>query len=155
MKRIEGRRQAIIDRTRRFEPADLDQLLAESEDGYVFLDLEWVEVPSPWQSEDGVSTVNVRPVIACGKGSEEGAREKHRFDKGVYQLILDGRLTSDGKELLLGGLTFFCKDGKFKYEPELQMHFDNANPIGNVRWDSADAELFLKLAELALDAQPH
>lgn len=150
MARIEERRESLINAAQLKQPDNIEGLLADSEDGKPF-DLQWVEVPSP---HDPASIVSVRPTIMCGKGLEDAEREKDRFDRGVYQLILEGRLLS-GDTRLIGDVTFFHTDHQLKYEPTITVNMANENYGSTyVRWDSADAELFLSLAESALAAQP-
>ena len=150
MTHIEERRQALISAAQLKQPNNIEEILAESDDA-MQLNLQWVEVSNPY---DPTKTISVKPSIMCGKGREDAEREKDKFDGGVYQLIMEGRLLS-GEHRLIGDVTFFHTDGQLKHEPQLSINMGNqASSWSIVRWDSADAELFLTLAEAALAAQP-
>jgi hypothetical protein len=150
MQRIYERRQAVIDAARQKVPSNLDELLANSEDGETDYELEWVDIPNPKVSG---STIRVRPVLMLASGSPEEAREKDRSDKGAYQILLEGRLPT-GETEVIGNIFFFYSGGELKHEPAVTIHRKDSSPINDHRWDSADAELFLSLAESALAAQP-
>lgn len=128
----------------------MGELLAATEDGEVDYELEWVDVPNPKVSD---SIIRVRPILMLASGSPEDAREKDHLDKGTYQILLEGRLPTGDTEVI-GNIFFFYSGGELKHEPSVTIHRKDSIPINDSRWDSADAELFLTLAESALAAQP-
>lgn len=155
MRKLEERRQIVIDKARELSPADLDERLAASEDGEFDYDLNWVDVPNPWQPERG-GTITVRPILSCAVGYPDADREKDRSDKGVRGLGIEARLPS-GDHLYMGDILFTYVDGRPKHEePMLSVNIESSpDGFGSyTHWESADAELFLTLAESALAVQP-
>jgi hypothetical protein len=153
MARIVDRRQALITKAKENEPGDLGALLAASEDGHVFHELEWVEVPNPIEGSSEAE-IPVRPALMCARGNPEAEDEEDITDEGAYILMIDGRLPS-GEERRMGEISFLLRDGVLKYEPSIVLNMgpDHNGITGPVRWDSADSELFLQVAEAAMSNQ--
>lgn len=152
VRRVEQQRQALIDAIKRHEPENLDELLAANHDNEAEHELEWVDVPDPRPSAaTGGSTINVLPVLRLSDGNKDAEYEKDINDKGIFGLQIMGRLAS-GQEDLIGELIFFHKDGALQYEPMLSIA---GLPVASDSiWQSADAELFVRLAQSAIDSQP-
>lgn len=155
MRRIKARANAIVMAAKGYEPEDLDDRLAlinTDEDDSFAVELEWVKVADP---RDGIFKIPVRPVLSMGFGDPHPEREKNRADKGLSSILLESILPTD-EMATLASLHFTFLDGKFKHEPSLSINYDGDNhyPIGYERWDSADAELMLRVFEAAFAAQP-
>jgi hypothetical protein len=154
MARIYERCQVLIDKSRELQPTNIDEVLAASEDGELDHALDWVDVPNPWQPADG-DTITARPLLVLYTGCEDAEREEDSYDKGVYKLGIEALLPS-GDTWYLGDITFFYVDGRPKHEPSVSLSTSPAESvieINNTRWDSADAAMFLTLAESAIDLQ--
>ncbi len=72
-------------------------------------------------------------------------------EQGITALELLGKLPS-GEERVIGSMGI-DQDYLFSSEPHLVLYMQPEVP-SYVSWDSADAALFLKLAELAIEQQP-
>jgi len=150
---IERRRQALLDKAKSFEPENMDELVASTEDGVEY-PLEWVNVPNPRSTEG--DTITVRPTLSLAQGYEDAEREKDRSDRGAWKLGLETRLPS-GDMWYIGDVMFFYTDGKLKHEPAISLNQSPTSSIhmgSPINWESADAELLLALAEGALENQP-
>ncbi len=156
MTNIRNRCQSVIDSARQLQPDNIDGLLAASEDGELDHELEWVNVPNPWQPTDG-NVITVRPILGLDQGYENAEREKDRSDKGVWKLGLETRLPS-GDSWYMGDITFPYAGGQLKSEPTISINTSptpyTTMPRQQVELESADAELLLTLAESALQQQP-
>ncbi len=151
---IAERRQTLIDSARGHEPENIDELLAASEDQEYDYELEWVDVPNPWQPAEG-GTVTVRPILFLSAGNADPERTKDHSDKGVWQLGIEARLP-DNEAWYMGHVTFFYDGGKPKFEPDISVNMSATDQpkVTSVPWESADAQLLVELAEGALENQP-
>ena len=147
---IQQRRNALIAQARKFEPSDLDEQLADSEDRETTQELAWVRVPDPL--DDGEEIV-VRPVLSYWAGSEADEYEKSRYDKGLTAIHLE-QPGVEG-ERIMGMMQFFYHDGELVFKPVLSVNTSSVEKSGGSRvsWSSGDAELWLQTAKAAIEAQ--
>ena len=93
------RREDVINKARALAeyrtPLNSAELLADG-DGEYDLELNWVEVASPWSS-DPDNRITVRPTLTIADGSPADTQEKDVYDSGAYQLLIEGRLP-DGQD---------------------------------------------------------
>lgn len=147
---LDQRRMLVLNAARAHEPEDLSEQLAASETLEVDQELDWVQVPDP---RDNGRFLTVRPVLTYWPGSEADAEEKDRYDQGIGGIMLEGRLP-DGTEHVIGMMSVFYSVGQIKHPPTLSINMSIEDGMGEpVDWASADAELWLKTAAAALDAQ--
>jgi hypothetical protein len=151
---IEKRRQALIDDARNRQPENIDELLASSEHGETDYELEWTDVPNPWQPIEG-GTITIRPILFLSVGNDDPEREKNHTDKGVWKLGVEARLP-DGEAWYMGDVTFIYNDGKPKFEPSISVNMSAEDTVSStpVPWQSADAQLLMTVAKGALEHQP-
>jgi hypothetical protein len=152
MAKIEHRRDSLIQLARSLAPEDLEERITSGIDDHIEVGLKWVSVPDPRHPALG-PLLDVRPVLLASIGNEEAEQEIDHFDRGINGLIIEGRMPSLYKREI-GHIYFYFSHGEVKQEPEISIRMDARIPPTQVRWDSADAELFLRLAESALSTQP-
>lgn len=151
---VADRRQALVDRSRDLQPENVDELLAASDDDEATYEMGWTEVQNPWQPTAG-DTMTVRPVLFLSDGDENPEYEKDHVDKGVWQLGIEACMP-DGNPWYMGAITFFYSHGKLKFdEPSISVNMviEGDEFLTPVPWESADAQLFMAMAQGALDGQ--
>jgi hypothetical protein len=139
MAKIEQRRSALIEKAKSYTPNNLDEQLKSSEDGAVDQELGWVDISDP-RDEHRPFGFEVLPIVGYWRGDEEEG-----IAPGMSSLTLIGKLPS-GQERVIGTLSCIGN-----YTPTLSLNMDETHNMATepVRWDSADAEIFLKLVESA------
>jgi hypothetical protein len=143
LKAIKTQRELVIVTACQFLPFNFQEMLHEHEDGEFEYPLEWVNVPDP-TGEDKTPKLEVLPLIGIWQGIEA-----ENVDPGISHLTLVGKLP-DGDERIIGTINIFGN-----YTPQLVLNFPaRINEQGAaVDWGTADAEIFLNLAESVLQAQ--
>ncbi|HEY4964307.1 MAG TPA: hypothetical protein VIH90_06450 [Candidatus Saccharimonadales bacterium] len=145
---IKQRINALLDKIKQFTPDDLDNVpVPDGADGPV-IELSWVKVPDPRPRLEEPREIEVLPILPVEPVSDDGGLSS---ELSVSNLMLMGKLPSGGEELL--GYMFIPHE-KFHLEPVLIVNMGEASRAYNVDWQSADAELWLTIAEAALEAQP-
>ncbi|MEI6850774.1 MAG: hypothetical protein WCK26_02290 [Candidatus Saccharibacteria bacterium] len=134
--RLERRINMLVVATSQFVPDNLAELIALSENGEIDFPLEWVKVPDPSSGNEGPN-LEVLPVLEMWKG------EDNETGPCLSGLTIFGKL-SDGEERVIGSMNPLSG----KNTPMLYL-----NVVGYTEWESADAEIFLKLAESSLESQ--
>ncbi|HYF97006.1 MAG TPA: hypothetical protein VD947_03130 [Patescibacteria group bacterium] len=138
-------RNALIEQAREHMPEDYVEQLEASEEGEFEHPLEWVEVSDP-NSDDPDATLEVQPEIKLWKGKEKDKTPS--IEPGLVGIALLGKLPN-GEERLIGSIAVIGNR-----EPILDLNRSpNLYHGSSEEWESADAEIFLKLASSALQAQ--
>lgn len=141
---IEGRRTALVDLVMQQQPVNLEELVEASPDEEYTIKLNWVKVPDPRREIEEPIEIEVMPILPVGRHGEDG----EKLD--ISPLTLVGKLPS-GKEQVIGSM--IMPDADSSTESYLFICMDGNQEVF-ARWDSADAELFLTIAEAAMVQQP-
>lgn len=139
---LEQRRNDVTKKAEQHAPANLKELLASNEDGELWHNLAPKNIPDPRSSSDGEIKVYTSLICVEDKqGEEDGKRDA---DPYVTAIELIGKLPN-GENRIIGRLDFFGG----QHEPYLFLNtdFDPQFATSPTSWNSADAILFLDMAE--------
>lgn len=146
--RVEQQREALIDQLCEFIPPNLLELL-DANDGAVDHRLDWVRVPDPRYGDDRPN-LEVLPILGLWQGESEEDGVHAATEPGLADFTLL-RKQPGSKEKEIGRIAAIGSPHK----PLLYLSRPLAQTVEScfVGWASPRAELFLKLAKAALDAQ--
>lgn len=137
-----ARRDALIETIRGHIPPNPEAALADGTDE---IELEWAQVADPRGTGDSFQVLPVFPVEWVDDDSGFSS------EPGVAFAAFYGRLPS-GEESLIGIMGLDTAHLSDADDITLQLR-PETHPEELTRWDSADAELFLGVAEAAMHAQ--
>ncbi len=142
MQQLEARYSALLTAAQQYIPENYAELITASGEGEIEHELSWVTVPDPVKP-GATRTLEVQLSLGLWLGDEES-----QAPPGLTNLMLVGKLP-DGQERVIGRLQTLGGSHK----PWLMLNTGpSQNGAQEVDWDTADTEIFLKLAESALRA---
>lgn len=146
---INQRREQLIERIRHFIPESrsIDSMADYPGTDDLEVKLAWVKVLDPRPRIEEPGEIEVQPVLPI-EWVEDGSGWS--AEPGIQRLVLVGK-TSSGEEKPIGHMIFSPEDN---YTAELTINTNGENYGQPVDWESADAELWLTIAEAALWEQP-
>jgi hypothetical protein len=145
---LEQQRNELIEQVRGFIPDNYLDLVDASEEGSAEHELNWVKVPDPG-SDDPTPALEVLPVLGLWRGENE-YESTTPTPPGLSSMALVGKLP-DGEKRIIGNIGAMSSTGRLLLW--LNKTANGSAEVGGADWESADAELFLKLAKSALDSQ--
>lgn len=148
MRDIENRRSSLIDWAEEHKPESLEELAKASyeEEDYC-IRLAWVKIPDPRpQRVEMPVEIEVMPKLGVSWLNPELEDSK----MGIGSLHIVGRLPSGEEQ----NIYTMIVPTEHKKESLLFVETPNSGRATLISWDSADAELFLNVAEAALEQQP-
>jgi hypothetical protein len=144
---LAAQRAIVIGYCRLLQPNNFEKLIKSSEHGETDVELSWVTVADPGSSND-IPALEVLPVLGFWEGDVDMG-----IEPGLSSLTIVGKLPN-GEEKIIGNISNL-RPSPSSTEPLLQLNrvSSDAAELRSVEWDEADAELFLKLAYSAFEAQ--
>jgi hypothetical protein len=145
--RIEERRLSLLQSIERFIPPVHDHIAIPEGSEAPAIELAWVTVQVPRNQYEEPKYIDVQPVLPL-----EWVEDAGHFATGprFARLVLNGKLPN-GEKAPIGSMTI---PSELHYEPILRIESVHSHPDEYTSWLSYEAELWLSLAEAAINQQP-
>ena len=150
---IDDRYKALVGWITEHKAENLEELKEASGKEDFSIELAWVKIPDPRPETANPVEIEVLPVLTVEWCEQDDNRDKDLV-LDVSSLMIVGKLPS-GEESVIGHMSVYPDKGIATHmmSPSLVLYSEAKRPE-STRWDSADAELFLNVAEAALEQQP-